>query len=46
MFKLFKAELKKIFLKGNTNKNSVNIMIDDSHQVLNAVHSLDLGIIL
>ena len=34
-----------ISVKGNINKDSVNIMVDDSHQVLNAVYSLDLGII-
>ena len=38
-------ELKKDFLKDNTNNNSINIMIDDSHQVLDAILSLNMNII-
>lgn len=38
-------ELKKIFLKGNTNPDEVNIMIDDSHSVLYTLHRSDINVI-
>ena len=38
-------DLKKIFLTGNTSKEEINIMIDDSHSVLYALNKLDLNII-
>lgn len=43
----FKAahDLKKEFLKSNINKENINIMIDDSHKVLDAIYELDLDII-
>ncbi len=38
-------ELKRVFLKGNIDKDAVNISIDDSHNVLNEVYALNLDII-
>ena len=38
-------ELKKIFLKGNTNPDEVNIMIDDSHSVLYTLHRSGINVI-
>ena len=38
-------ELKKIFLKGNTNPDEINIMIDDSHSVLYTLHKSDINVI-
>ena len=39
------AIVKKEFLKENIDINKVNIMIDDSHEVINEIIKLDLGII-
>ena len=38
-------ELKKIFLKGNTDPNEINIMIDDSHSVLYTLLRSDINVI-
>ena len=37
--------VKKEFLKENIDKNKINIMIDDSHEVISEIIKLDLGII-
>ena len=38
-------DIKKVFLKENCNTNEVNIVIDDSHDVIKEIMNLDLGII-
>ncbi len=38
-------ELKQIFLKGNTNPDEINIMIDDSHSVLYTLHKSNINVI-
>lgn len=37
--------LKRNFLENNINKDNINIMVDDSHQVLDAVFDLNMDII-
>ena len=39
------TELKKNFVKEKINNNQINIIIDDSHQVLDALCSLNMNII-
>ena len=39
------ALLKKEFLKDNVDQSAINIMIDDSHQVLDVIYELNMDII-